>query len=65
MQTSVKSEYVKRTQKDYSLSFKLQVVEEIKQAFWFKIKVDLYGVRFKFMIKHQEIFCNNFGMALL
>ena len=65
MQKSVKSEYVKRTQKDYSLSFKLQVVEEIKQAFWFKIKVDLYGVRFKFMIKHPEIFCNNFGMALL
>jgi hypothetical protein len=29
MQTSVKSEYVKRTQKDYLLSFKLQVVEEI------------------------------------
>jgi hypothetical protein len=29
MQTSVKSEYVKRTQKDYSLSFKPRVVEEI------------------------------------
>jgi hypothetical protein len=29
MQTSVKSEYVKRTQKDYSLSFKLQIVEKI------------------------------------
>ncbi|EMY82642.1 hypothetical protein pgond44_00920 [Psychroflexus gondwanensis ACAM 44] len=32
MQTSVKSEYVKRTQKDYSLSFKLQVVEEIESG---------------------------------
>jgi hypothetical protein len=32
MQTSVKNEYVKRIQKDYSLSFKLQIVEEIESG---------------------------------
>jgi len=32
MRTSVKSEYVKRTQKDYSLSYKLQVVEAIESG---------------------------------
>jgi transposase-like protein len=30
MKTSEKSEYVKRTQKDYSVSFKLQVVQDIE-----------------------------------
>ena len=30
MKTSEKSGYVKRTQKDYSISFKLQIVEEIE-----------------------------------
>jgi len=32
MKTSVNSSYVKRTQKDYSLSFKLQVVEQIESG---------------------------------
>jgi hypothetical protein len=32
MQTSTNKGYVKRTQKDYSLSFKLQVVREIESV---------------------------------
>jgi len=32
MNKDIKSEYVKRTQKDYSMSFKLQVVQEIEQS---------------------------------
>jgi transposase-like protein len=32
MKTSVNAEYVKRTQKDYSISFKLQVVGEIESG---------------------------------
>ena len=30
MKTSVNAWYIKRTQKDYSISFKLQVVQEIE-----------------------------------
>ena len=32
MKTSVNNDYVKRTQKDYSLSFKLEIVQEIEQG---------------------------------
>ncbi len=32
MDKEVKGEYVKRTQKDYSMSFKLQIVQEIEQS---------------------------------
>jgi transposase-like protein len=32
MNKEVKSEYVKRTQKDYSMSFKLQVVKEVESG---------------------------------
>lgn len=32
MEEIVKREYVKRTQKDYSMSFKLQVVKEVEQC---------------------------------
>lgn len=32
MEERIKSEYVKRTQKDYSMSFKLQVVQEIERG---------------------------------
>ncbi|WP_262901850.1 hypothetical protein [Psychroflexus lacisalsi] len=32
MQTSIKSEYVKISQKDYSISFNLQVVEAIESG---------------------------------
>lgn len=32
MKTSIKTEYVKRTQKDYSVSFKLGIVQEIESG---------------------------------
>ncbi|MBV2196086.1 MAG: IS3 family transposase, partial [Flavobacterium sp.] len=32
MEEEVKQEYVKRTQKDYSMSLKLQVVQEVEQG---------------------------------
>ncbi len=38
--------YVKRTQKDYSLSFKLQVVQEIEQGFLTRTEaLDKYGIQ--------------------
>ena len=33
-----KTNYVKRTQKDYSLSFKLQVVQELEQGFLTRVQ---------------------------
>tara|TARA_R110001583_G_scaffold70470_2_gene199451 strand:- start:4621 stop:4917 length:297 start_codon:yes stop_codon:yes gene_type:complete len=40
------NEYTKRTQKDYSLSFKLQLVEEIEQRHLTKIQVKTkYGIQ--------------------
>ena len=32
MEEQIKSEYIRRTQKDYSMSFKLQVVQEIERG---------------------------------
>ena len=46
MKTSVKQEYLKRTQKDYSLSFKLQVVEEIESGELDRLSAHLkYGIQ--------------------
>lgn len=40
------SNYVKRTQKDYSLSFKLQVVQEVEQGFLTRTQaLDKYGIQ--------------------
>ena len=42
------SNYVKRTQKDYSLSFKLQVVQEIEQGLLTRTQaLDKYGIQAK------------------
>ena len=39
-----KTNYVKRTQKDYSLSFKLHVVQELEQGFLTRVQaMDKYG----------------------
>lgn len=46
MKTSTNKGYVKRTQKDYSLSFKLQLVEEIEQGALTKSQAKLkYGIQ--------------------
>jgi len=46
MRTSENNEYVKRTQKDYSLSFKLQLIEEIECGFLTKKQAkDKYGIQ--------------------
>jgi len=46
MKTSQKTGYVKRTQKDYSLSFKLQVVEEIESGRLDRLQAHLkYGIQ--------------------
>lgn len=46
MKTSENSEYVKRTQKDYSHSFKLEVVQEIEQGFLTRSQArDKYGIQ--------------------
>jgi hypothetical protein len=45
MYTSVKSEYVKHTQKDYSLSFKLRVVEEIASGSSWSFRCMSYQIR--------------------
>jgi len=46
METSENSGYVKRTQKDYSLSFKLEVVQEIEQGFLSRSQAcDKYGIQ--------------------
>ena len=46
MKTSTNKAYIKRTQKDYSLSFKLQVVEEIEQSVLTKSQAKLkYGIQ--------------------
>lgn len=43
---SDKPNYVKRTQKDYSISFKLQVVQEIEQGFLTRTQaLDKYGIQ--------------------
>ena len=31
----LKTEYLKRSQKDYSMSFKLEVVSEIERGIWY------------------------------
>ncbi|WP_298321410.1 helix-turn-helix domain-containing protein [uncultured Aquimarina sp.] len=44
--------YVKRTQKDYSLSFKLQVVQEIEQGFLTRTQaMDVYGIQARSTIR--------------
>lgn len=46
MKSTEKSGYVKRTQKDYSLSFKLQVVQEIEQGLLTRVQaLDKYGIQ--------------------
>ncbi|PQV45753.1 transposase-like protein [Jejuia pallidilutea] len=46
MKTSVNNVTTKRTQKDYSLSFKLQLVEEVEQGFLTKSQAKLkYGIQ--------------------
>jgi len=46
MKTSENTVYVKRTQKDYSLSFKLEVVQEIEQGFLSRSQArDKYGIQ--------------------
>jgi transposase-like protein len=46
MKTSENSGYVKRTQKDYSLSFKLQIVEELEQGLLTKSQANTkYGIQ--------------------
>lgn len=46
MKTSEKTGYSKRTQKDYSLSFKLQLVQEIEQGELTKAQAKLkYGIQ--------------------
>ncbi|WP_034040217.1 transposase [Wocania ichthyoenteri] len=46
MKTSENTGYVKRTQKDYSLSFKLEVVQEIEQGFLTRSQArDKYGIQ--------------------
>ena len=46
MKTIEKTGYVKRTQKDYSLSFKLEVVQEIEQGFLTRSQArDKYGIQ--------------------
>ena len=46
MKTAENSGYVKRTQKDYSLSFKLEVVQEIEQGFLTRSQArDKYGIQ--------------------
>ncbi|MGE0088628.1 MAG: hypothetical protein AB7S50_04040 [Bacteroidales bacterium] len=42
----IKNEYVKRTQKDYSISFKLSVVSEIERGkFLLRVPKRKYGVQ--------------------
>lgn len=44
--------YLKRTQKDYSLSFKLQVVQEIEQGFLTRTQaLDKYGIQARSTIR--------------
>jgi len=46
MKTSTNNAHIKRTQKDYSLSFKLQLVEEIEQGTLTKSQAKLkYGIQ--------------------
>ena len=46
MKETVKSGYVKRTQKDYSLSFKLQVVSEVEsEELSIKGALSKYGIQ--------------------
>ncbi|WP_213521626.1 hypothetical protein [Nonlabens sp.] len=46
MNKSVKKGYAKRTQKDYSLSFKLQIVEEVSLVNWARLSTHLkYGIQ--------------------
>lgn len=46
MKTSANNVTTKRTQKDYSLSFKLQLVEEVEQGFLTKSQAKLkYGIQ--------------------
>ena len=46
MESSTKKGYVKRTQKDYTLSFKLQVVQEIEQGLLSRTQaLSKYGIQ--------------------
>jgi transposase-like protein len=52
MKTSEKSGYVKRTQKDYSVSFKLQVIQEIELGHLSRTEAcHKYGIQAKSTIK--------------
>ena len=51
----MKSNYVKRTQQDYSMSFKLQMVKEIEQGLLTWIQgLDKYGIQARSMIEHSQ-----------
>jgi len=46
MEEKIKNEYVKRTQKDYSMSFKLQVVDEVERGeLGIKATARKYGIQ--------------------
>lgn len=48
----MKTNYVKRTQKDYSMSFKLQVVQEIEQGLITRTQaLDKYGIQARSTIR--------------
>ena len=52
MESSVNKGYVKRTQKDYSISFKLQVVQEIEQGELTRTQAcNKYGIQAKSTIR--------------
>ncbi|MBP1644969.1 MAG: hypothetical protein H6Q16_544 [Bacteroidetes bacterium] len=46
MKEHIKSKYVKRTQKDYSMSLKLQIVSEIEQGILTRREAQIrYGIQ--------------------
>jgi len=46
MSKKIRNEYVKRTQKDYTMSFKLQIVQEIEQTgVGIKVTARKYGIQ--------------------
>jgi len=52
MKSTTNKGYVKRTQKDYSISFKLQVVQEIEQGVLTRTQAcDKYGIQAKSTIR--------------
>ena len=54
MKDHQETRYVKRTQKDYSMSFKLQIVQEIERGGYFGVMVPPVSVK----PCHFERYCN-------